>query len=307
MTIEQAGLTIVPKPWGSGDLRPWSPLSDPSGPVGELWFERAPRGPPQPLAHPLPKLLLKLLFPMEPLSIQVHPDDASARARGLEHGKSEAWYILSASPGARIGLGLKKPLRPEALGEAIADGSIKDLVSWRTVRVGEAVSVPAGTIHAIGAGLVIAEIQQRSDVTFRLFDYGRARPLHGADALAVAHCGPAPRQTPPRRLTQARTLLIASPFFVLERIDLPAFARGRLVADAETWLLGLGGAATVGALGLAPGQALFLENEDCPLEAGGDGVSALVAYAASEPAVDLLRDLAGLGVETPIIPLEVRP
>ena len=99
---------------------------------------------------------------------------------GWHRGKTEAWYILSAAPGAKIALGLKKRLAPRQLREAVDDGSIAGLVAWRTVLPGDVVSVPAGTIHAIGAGLVIAEIQQRSDATFRMFDFGRKRELHVA-------------------------------------------------------------------------------------------------------------------------------
>ena len=109
---------------------------------------------------------------------------------GEAHGKSEAWYVMSAEPGARVALGLDRRMAPEQLRDAIADGSIADRVVWRNVSRGDVVDVPAGTIHAIGAGLVIAEIQQRSDTTFRLFDYGRSRTLHVEQAVAVADAGP---------------------------------------------------------------------------------------------------------------------
>jgi mannose-6-phosphate isomerase len=114
--------------------------------------------------------LLKLLFTSQPLSIQVHPDDAFAHLNGLPNGKSEAWYVLRAVPDAKVALGFSRQLTSQQLREAIDDGSISDLVVWKSVLPDDVIFVPAGTVHAIGAGLVIAELQQRSDATFRLFD-----------------------------------------------------------------------------------------------------------------------------------------
>ena len=142
MTIEHAIVQARHKPWGSRNLLPWSDISAGDDPIGELWFRRADA------AAPESALLLKLLFTTEPLSIQVHPDDAFARSIGLANGKTEAWYILSAAPDARVAVGLKRPLPPTELRSAIADGSIADLVRWRPVRRGETIFVPAGTIHA---------------------------------------------------------------------------------------------------------------------------------------------------------------
>ena len=101
MPIEHASVRVVHKPWGVSDLQPWSSIDGSGDAVGELWFERADKH------APIPALLLKLLFTSEPLSIQVHPDDTFARAMGMPNGKSEAWYILSAKPGAQIGVGLE--------------------------------------------------------------------------------------------------------------------------------------------------------------------------------------------------------
>jgi mannose-6-phosphate isomerase len=143
---------------------------------------------------------LKLLFTSQPLSIQVHPNDAYAQSLGLPNGKTEAWHVLSATPEAKVALGLKRSLTPLQLEQAIDDGSIADLVVWRTVQAGDTILVPAGTIHAIGEGLVIAEIQQRSDATFRIFDYGRGRELHIDKAIAVSIAEPADAQLTPCRL-----------------------------------------------------------------------------------------------------------
>ena len=163
--------------------------------AGEVWYER----PGKPATAP--SLLLKLLFTSQPLSIQVHPDDVHAQSMGLPNGKTEAWYVLSAAPGAKVALGLKQQVTPQQLRAAVDDGSIADLVVWRAVAADDVISVPAGTIHAIGAGLVIAEVQQRSDATFRLFDYGRQRELHVERALVVANTGRADVQARSSRLT----------------------------------------------------------------------------------------------------------
>src|SRR5438105_5593968 len=202
MAIEHACTHALPKPWGVEDLRPWSKARHDGGAIGEIWYER----PGKPSADA--SLLLKLLFTSQPLSIQVHPGDAFAHSMGLPNGKSEAWYILRAAPEAKVALGLDRVLTQPQLREAIADGSFSDIVQWRTVSPNDTISVPAGTIHALGAGLVIAEIQQRSDVTFRMFDHGRRRELHIERAIAAADAGPAEVQTMPSRLTNSRTLLV---------------------------------------------------------------------------------------------------
>ena len=191
-------------------------------PIGELWFQRVDS------AAPEPALLLKLLFTDQALSIQVHPDDAFARTMGLPHGKTEAWYVLSAEPGAEVSLGLNHPVTPPQLRAAIVDGTIVDLTHRQVVQAGEAIVVSAGTIHAIGAGLVIAEIQQRSDATFRLFDHGRDRELHPDAAVGAAVAGPAPAQAASERLSAARLVVATSPVF-------------RPRANRSCPLLGLGG------------------------------------------------------------------
>lgn len=283
MAIEHARVRAVQKPWGRQDLRPWSGLRDDAGPIGELWYQRATADAAE------PELLLKLLFTSEPLSIQVHPDDAYARSMGQPHGKTEAWYVLSAEPDAAVAAGLKRELAPDQLRAAIEDGTIAELVQWHAVRTGEVIFIPAGTIHAIGAGLVLAEIQQRSDTTFRLFDYGRARALHVDEAVAVARAAPAQPTPAPRKLSGQRTLLTANPYFVLERVDLAPDTTRVLNASQETWILGLAGDGSIGATGVAIGEACFIDHEQCTIHAGGNGLRALVAYPGPEPYRELLR------------------
>src|SRR5215212_3561241 len=214
MAIEHARAHSLPKPWGVLDTRPWRSADQDGRTIGEVWYERSSS------TAAAPALLLKLLFTDEPLSIQVHPDDAFAQSIGQLNGKTEAWYVLGAAPGAKVALGLKRRLTPQQFRQAIDDGSISELIGWQTARVGDTVFVAAGTIHAIGSGLVIAEIQQRSDATFRLFDHGRGRELHIENAIAVSDTGPAGLSVPPNRLTETRTLLTSNPYFTFERIDL---------------------------------------------------------------------------------------
>src|SRR4249919_1671237 len=123
MTIEHAHAHSLPKPWGIVDPRPWSSAGDDANTIGEIWYERPGS------AAVAPSLLLKLLFTSQPLSIQVHPDDARAQSIGLPNGKTEAWYVLSAAPEAKVALGLRQRLTAQQLRQAVADGSISDLVA----------------------------------------------------------------------------------------------------------------------------------------------------------------------------------
>jgi mannose-6-phosphate isomerase len=294
IAIEHASTLTVRKPWGSTDLAPWSEIASDGIAIGEVWFQRTD------VDAPDPALLLKLLFTKEALSIQVHPDDAFARSLGQAHGKTEAWYILSAEPGAEVAVGLKRRLTVPQLRSSIADGSIADLVQWQPVLKGDVIFVAAGTIHAIGAGLVIAEIQQRSDSTFRLFDYDRQRELHVDNAVAAADAGPAARQSVSRRLTDARTLLVASPYFVLEQIDLPSQSAWELHAEHETWLFVVEGNARVGLMTAFVGEAIYLDAESTSITAGSQGLKGLVTYLAAEPSHGLLHSRGGQNARLPV-------
>jgi mannose-6-phosphate isomerase len=284
MAIEHAPVQAVRKPWGVADLNPWSRIDGSEDAIGELWFQRVDKN------APSSALLLKLLFTSEPLSIQVHPDDEFARSIGLPNGKTEAWYVLAATPDARVAVGLKRHLTPRELRASIRDGSIASLTQWRPVVKDEIILIPAGTIHAIGAGIVLAEIQQRSDATFRLFDYGRQRQLHEDSAVAASHAGPVETQAAPRHLTAARTILVASPHFVLERVDLPANSIWALNADRETWILVIAGDARIGLTNASVGDAVFAEADRAGIEVGPDGMSGLMAYPGPDPIMPLLQE-----------------
>lgn len=301
MALDQTFTHNVPKPWGSTDLRPWNAHHATGDPIGEVWFQRAE------VDAPASALLLKILFTTSALSIQVHPDDAFAHSIGLAHGKSEAWYILSAQPNAKIALGLKRRVDSSEMRAAISGGTITALIQWRSVKGGDLIFVPAGTIHAIGAGLVLVEIQQRSETTFRLFDYGRQRELHVDHGVAAARGEQAARQVPLRKLTKERTLLVACPSFVIERIELPAGSDWELTAGAETWLFVLKGGAWVGILDARENEAIFLEADSARVRVRAEGLAGLLAYAGSEPIPGLLRGLEGHSAGLPTAQRDVHP
>lgn len=170
----------VEKPWGRDSLPPPFAAS-PGRRIGEIWFEH-PSGPLD--------LLVKYLFTSEKLSIQVHPDDEFARGQGLQSSKDECWLVLEAEPGAQLGIGTKRALSPEELREASLNGSIEQMLDWKPVKRGDFFYIPAGTVHAIGAGVTLVEIQQNADITYRLYDYGRPRELHLEQGVEVALAEP---------------------------------------------------------------------------------------------------------------------
>lgn len=190
------------KPWGrQAEALPWlAGLVDASAwagqRVGELWFadRRRSAGDADLQAQGTggaEDLLIKLLATSEPLSIQVHPDDAYAQQNhAWPCGKHEAWVVLEAEPQARIGLGLKQAISAAQLRQAALDGTLPGLLDWRPVRRGDVIDVPPGTIHAIGAGLTLLEVQQPVDATFRLYDFSRGRELHLDAACAVSRLQP---------------------------------------------------------------------------------------------------------------------
>lgn len=291
MTMEIASIRVVRKPWGRTDLRPWSELGHNGGAIGELWFERSTAGAPE------PALLLKLLFTEEPLSIQVHPDDAFAQSLGLPNGKTEAWYVLAAAQGARIGLGLKRDLTPPQLRAAILDGSIADLVKWHDLVADEAVLVPAGTIHAIGGGLVIVEIQQRSDTTFRLFDYGSRRELHLDGAVGSSLPSQSVTLTDPVVLSDARQMMAHSPFFIFEQVALAPNSHWEIDAVGEVWALVIEGEVAFDLTQLMVGEAMFLQDHRAGLRTTERGAKVLLAYVGNEPLPTLLQNRDGISMQ----------
>jgi mannose-6-phosphate isomerase len=197
----------VEKVWGRPELPP--PFEAPEGErIGEIWFEPPPE---------LDALLVKYLFTSEKLSVQVHPSDAQAPTGS--RGKEECWLVLAADPGATLAVGFKEHVSPEKMRAAALDGSIESLLEWREVSPGDFIYLSAGTVHAIGAGLALIEIQQNSDITYRLYDYGRPRELHLDQAVAVANGGPHDPSLRRHLPTRGSVTLVEGPHFRLDRID----------------------------------------------------------------------------------------
>lgn len=132
-------------------------------------------------------LLVKYIDASDVLSVQVHPDDAYAREHENEPGKTEMWYVLSCEPGAELIAGLRQGVTREIFVDALRAGNPGELLHHIPVKAGDTLFIPAGRIHAITAGLVILEIQQNSDTTYRLYDWGRERELHIEQALDVVN------------------------------------------------------------------------------------------------------------------------
>jgi len=164
-------------------------------------------------------LLVKILFPHEKLSVQVHPDDILAQKIGQPRGKTECWYVLEAQPGAAVALGLKAGSTVEGMRKAIADHTLEAMLEQVPVAKGDMIFVDAGTVHAIGPGVVLLETQQTSDITYRLYDYDRPRELHIDSGLAATRLHTAAGPVAPKA-EGARTRLIEQKYFSVDRIDL---------------------------------------------------------------------------------------
>ncbi|TPG43589.1 phosphoheptose isomerase [Sphingomonas koreensis] len=264
MTATLLATRRVEKPWGRHDLWPGFANPAPDGEaIGEVWFQTPGEG--------NPDLLVKYLFTSEKLSVQVHPADAEARAAGYPRGKDEAWLILAAEPDATIALGTLEPISKDQLRAAALDGSIEQLLDWKPVKAGEFYYSRAGTIHAIGAGITVIEIQQNVDLTYRLFDYGSDRELHLDAGVAVSDPVPfVPLPTPPQPSDGDRTILAEGPKFVIERW--PAGKRHvALPEDMTGWLVPVSGEGTIGGVAWRAGECVTVTGAaELVAEAGSD-------------------------------------
>ncbi len=258
----------VEKPWGRRHLGLGFADPAPGGePVGEIWFQSP--------GDAAPELLIKYLFTSEKLSVQVHPDDAQARARGLPRGKDECWVILDAEPDSTIALGTLEPLDRDTLRAAALDGSIEHLLDWKPVKAGDFFYSASGTIHAIGAGLTLIEVQQNSETTYRLYDYGRPRELHLEDGVAVADPVPFAPHPMPGKVAEGRTILVEGPKFVLERWP----GGSRVIAlpeGVEGWLIPVAGEGSVDGVAWRAGECLSVTGK-AALDAA-QGSDLLFAY-----------------------------
>ncbi|UZK67620.1 class I mannose-6-phosphate isomerase [Sphingomonas sp. M1-B02] len=268
MTATLLATHRVEKPWGRHTLYPGFADPAPDGePVGEIWFQAQ--------GDAAPDLLIKYLFTSEKLSVQVHPNDEQAHAAGLPRGKDECWIILDAEPDSTIALGTRQPQTREALRAAALDGSIEAMLDWKPVKAGDFFYSASGVIHAIGAGITLIEVQQNSETTYRLYDYGRPRELHLDAGVAVADPNPYVAHPTPGKVADDRTILVEGPKFVLERWE-----GGRrtltLPAGVQGWLVPVSGEGVVDGVPFRAGECLVLEGA-CELHAVA-GSDLLFAY-----------------------------
>ncbi|RXH55960.1 Mannose-6-phosphate isomerase [Granulicella sibirica] len=259
--------TFSKRIWGKTSLEPWYTDLGTTEPVGEAWLT----GPESVIASGKDAgkmlsevagdfpLLVKMLFPSDKLSVQVHPDDDEAQAMGHARGKTECWYVLEAVPGATVALGVKDGVTKDDLQAAAS--SMEELIEQVPVEVGDMVFVDAGTVHAIGPGVVLLEVQQTSDLTYRLYDYGRPRELHLTQGLAVTKTETRAGKVPARPM-DGFVRLIEERYFVVDRFECSDEV---LVPFAGIGcLVGLTGSGTVrtaaGEVALTPGRAVI-----CPI------------------------------------------
>jgi mannose-6-phosphate isomerase len=285
------------RPWGRPNLRPWYAETGKSGLVGEAWLtgpesviETGPMAG-QTLATVVGEasewvlgagggeefpLLVKLLFPNDKLSVQVHPDDAQAQAMGQPRGKTECWYVLEAAAGAAVALGLRDGATADTVRAAIADGTLEDWMEWVPVKVGDMVFVDAGTVHAIGPGVVLLETQQTCDVTYRMYDYGRPRELHVEKAIGVMKLKTAAGKVAPRVMDRFMRL-IEQRYFVVDRYDLAPGEKAVLPGGSAGCLVGLNGSAKV----IAGGEVELLAGKAVVVPADCESVMVLSEGGAS--------------------------
>lgn len=272
MPFSQLSRRSIERIWGRLSIPPAFGVAATTDPIGEIWFtDDAGRD---------AELLVKYIFTSERLSIQVHPDDAAAKARGYARGKDEAWYILDAEPGAVIGLGLTETISPETLRAAALDGGIEELIDWRPAKAGDLFWSPAGTVHAIGGGLSLIEVQQNLDLTYRLYDYGRPRELHVEQGIEAAHRRPYDSDVESVRVDEGRTALLPGPIFVLERWTGARAQRLAASADRPVWFIPVSGDSSLNGKPIAPGTC-WLADESVEISVGTGG-DLLAAYPGAE-------------------------
>ncbi|MGA8432532.1 MAG: type I phosphomannose isomerase catalytic subunit [Candidatus Sulfotelmatobacter sp.] len=237
-----------PRPWGTRDLSPIYPNHKFDENIGEAWLTgddckvvngaltgktlsqlsneygvdlvgEAARD-----AKRFP-LLMKFLFPLQKLSVQVHPDDEQALRVGQPWGKTECWYVAHAQPGAQIALGLKPGVTAAEFEKAIHEQRAEEFLNWINVFAGDMIYVAGGTVHTLGPGSVIVETQQQSDTTYRLYDYGRPRELHLKEGLAAVRettsSGKVVRAAAQeiRGSHNLHSPLVAAPYFVVDMFE----------------------------------------------------------------------------------------
>jgi mannose-6-phosphate isomerase len=289
--------------WGRKSLAPYFVSSSPyNESIGEVWFTF--RDNPTSLGksfgelldeHPevlgsavneqfpgLCPLLVKLIFTSERLSVQVHPDDEYARKHHQCLGKTEAWYVMDAEPDGEVAIGFKESLTPERFEASVHSGEIEALLDWRKVKAGDVVFTPAGTVHAIGAGLTVCEIQENSDITYRLYDYGRPRELHLEHGIKVSRLMPHDCESETVAVNEWRDSLLHCDYLRIERLRPHAPITICPSTDCYLILICLRGEGTFGAGPFAPGQAWFVPAGSATISIDGPGSEWILSYTAKE-------------------------
>jgi len=261
------------RPWGMRDLRPvYTKVV--KEPIGESWltwgdnriangpfagrtlgnmateFKRDLVGTAAVYEDRFP-LLVKFLFPAEKLSVQVHPDDAAAQQIGELCGKTECWYVLDAQPGAQVALGLKPGTTIAEFEASIRENRAEELLNWITVRPGDMLYVTAGTVHTIGGGMVLVETQQASDITYRLYDYGRPRELQIEDGVAAIKLKTRAGKVV-RKPGDDPNTLVESPFFRVEKLKLAAVLSSQVTPESPHVVVAVDGSGILEAPGMEP-------------------------------------------------------
>jgi mannose-6-phosphate isomerase len=296
---------FVTRVWGYTDLHPWYDHIAEAGPIGEIWltgddcvvgtgpnsgktlgklFREAPDAL---LGKEAPEtgspLLIKVIFAREKLSVQVHPDDLLARKYGQPRGKTECWYALSAEPGSKVAVGLKPGVTLEQVQTGIQDGSLEESLRIISISAGDMVFVDAGTVHAIWPGSILLETQQNSDITYRMYDYGRPRELHIEKSLEATRLVTRAGKVPPCRL-EDRTILINEDYFRVERIPVEVSRSSTTLLSSDESTPGLS------YLFAATGSARLASPSFGELELPQRGI---VAVPATSP-IFAIQDLGGL-------------
>ncbi|HEY4442241.1 MAG TPA: type I phosphomannose isomerase catalytic subunit [Candidatus Elarobacter sp.] len=328
---------LAPAIWGGDALvTRYHKPGDPSQPLGESWEcwdeNHIANAPPSTVAGLRASLgseltgaidpqrifpvLTKIIDARQPLSVQVHPDDAYAqRVEHQQNGKTECWYILACEPNAELVLGWTHDTSRDEYLRRVADGTLGEILRRVPVHPGDAFYLPAGTVHAIGAGIQLFETQQASDLTYRMFDWnrvgadGKPRPLHVEKAADVLDY----RATKPNAVKQLQydadglthTLLIADRRFLVERVDVHAFATSLPTDGLPLTITAMGAHlrvdADAGSTVLEPWQSALTPAaaQTVTLVPGGTPTSALVVRPQPDLAAIRTRALAA-GVDAAV-------
>ncbi len=289
--------------WGRESLLPFFPTASGQERIGEVWYtfeenftslgkflreiireNPAVLGTAADQQHPgICPLLVKLIFTTERLSVQVHPDDEYAERHHGSLGKTEAWYVIDSTPPGEVAIGFKESLTPERFRESISTGEIEQLLDWRKVEAGNVIFTPAGTVHAIGAGLTVCEVQENSDITYRLYDYGRPRELHLDHGIAVSKLSRHETECEPKRLDDWRQDLMNCEYFRMERLQPRKSIRLRQGLECFLLLICVDGFGTIADQPFKTGSGWMVPAGNAEFVLNGPGSEWILTYKAQSP------------------------